>query len=294
MSTVAAVQEGLRALFQAQGFRCDALHVRAVCLENRARALSMDRRWVQAAFTLVAPPSGDGQCGASNGVGGVIRPSACSGGCAAEGHAADGSGAGAACENCCAASAHSAAVGEAAGRGNAGGGEAAAASSSAAASAATSGARTSHAERGLGRARRGDGAAEAAADLSSGMGSAANGDAAGRSDPSAASKEHSTAGALSAEWDPGGAEGEVCTGEAADGHSLAALFDGGAPEEVEELVRPRLAATRPCLPIYARVPKCSLSSPLSVCSPSVHTSGRLSSFGWSRGPASIVMVKVHG
>ena len=244
VSAVAAVQEGLRALFQAQGFRCDALHVRAVCLENRVRALAMDRRWVQAAFTLVAPPSGSDQRAAGNGAGGVRRTGACSGGSVAEGRAAAASGAGTVSENSTAASAHSAAESEAAGRGSVSGGEAAVRSSSATAGAATSDVCISHAERGQRTARSGDGAAEAAADVSLGVGSNADGDTALCSGPSAASVERSSAGVFPAEWDHGQAEGWERAGDAADGHSLAALFDGGAPEEVQELVRPRLAATR--------------------------------------------------
>lgn len=257
------MQEGLRELFQAQGFRCDALHVRAVCLENRARALTMDRRWVQAAFTLVPPPSGSSRRAACNGAGGVRRAGACSRGSAGERHAATGNGAGTACEDSCAASTHSAAMGEAAGRGSAGDGKATASSSSAMAGAETSGACSSHVQHSQGSTRSRDGAAEAGADLRQGMGNAAEGAAGVRSNPSAGSVECSSAGTFPAEWDQGQAEGWERAGEAADGHSLAALFDGGAPEEVQELVRPRLAATQACLPIHARDPSaacCSLVS----------------------------------
>ncbi|KAK9843966.1 hypothetical protein WJX81_000623 [Elliptochloris bilobata] len=45
-------EAGLRELFEAEGFRCDDVRVRATRIENRARGLAMDRRWVQAAFTL--------------------------------------------------------------------------------------------------------------------------------------------------------------------------------------------------------------------------------------------------
>lgn len=300
-----AVQDGLRELFQAQGFRCDALHVRAVCLENRARALAMDRRWVQAAFTLVAPPSGGAERAASSGANGVRRPCARPCGSAAERRAAAGSGAGTAAEDSGSANISTAAEAEATGRGSAGGGEAAASRSSAAAVAGSCEARTSCGERAHGSARGGDGGVEAPADLSPGVrgaadgdaaarngpsaasaessgagafpaecdqslvwrldgavdapadpslgvGRAADGDAAARSDSSTASEEGSAAGIFPAEWDQGQAEGGERFGEAADGHSLAALFDGGAPEEVEELVRPRPAAT-------------SLSRPFGLC-----------------------------
>lgn len=71
-------QEGLRELFEAEGFRCDALRVQALRVENRARALAMDRRWVQAAFTLcrspAAPPSTAAPPGEQHG-GGVTHVS---------------------------------------------------------------------------------------------------------------------------------------------------------------------------------------------------------------------------
>ena len=54
---VHALQDKLRALFEAEGFRCDALTVREKTVENRALDLRMPRRWVQAVFTYVGYPA---------------------------------------------------------------------------------------------------------------------------------------------------------------------------------------------------------------------------------------------
>ena len=48
-----APQDRLRALFEAEGFRCDALTVREKTVENRALNLRMPRRWIQAVFTRI-------------------------------------------------------------------------------------------------------------------------------------------------------------------------------------------------------------------------------------------------
>lgn len=56
------MQEVLRGLFEAAGFSCDELRVRELRLENRARELAMDRRWVQAAFTLRHQPCAAHTC----------------------------------------------------------------------------------------------------------------------------------------------------------------------------------------------------------------------------------------
>ena len=51
------LQGRLRALFEAEGFRCDALTVRRKTVENRALDLRMPRRWIQAVFTYVGGPA---------------------------------------------------------------------------------------------------------------------------------------------------------------------------------------------------------------------------------------------
>ena len=38
-------------LFRRNGFRCEDVHVHERRVENRAKALTMDRRWIQALFT---------------------------------------------------------------------------------------------------------------------------------------------------------------------------------------------------------------------------------------------------
>ena len=54
--THTCAQERLRALFEAEGFRCNSLTVRQKTVENRALDLRMPRRWIQAVFTFVGPP----------------------------------------------------------------------------------------------------------------------------------------------------------------------------------------------------------------------------------------------
>lgn len=38
-------------LFRRNGFRCEDVHVHERQVENRGKALTMDRRWIQALFT---------------------------------------------------------------------------------------------------------------------------------------------------------------------------------------------------------------------------------------------------
>lgn len=40
-------------LFRAAGFRCKDVHVHERQVENRAKALTMERRWIQAVFTYL-------------------------------------------------------------------------------------------------------------------------------------------------------------------------------------------------------------------------------------------------
>lgn len=53
----AALQDKLRALFEAEGFRCNMVTVREKTVENRALDLRMPRRWIQAVFTHVGSPN---------------------------------------------------------------------------------------------------------------------------------------------------------------------------------------------------------------------------------------------
>ena len=301
---VVAVQEGLRELFHAQGFRCDALHVRAVCLENRARALAMDRRWVQAALTLVRPPTenglqgpqararqdartgqtpcqeatpGDsGQSSTDLGVRFSGKRQPCRAATAAQ---AGSSGRQAAqCrpwrgapgpapangleqrgrgplhgENGSVRAARpafkhrAAAAADAGGEGAAQQGQAACNGADDVTSANTcsgGSAAGSHAAAGRDTANVSDSSGAPSGQGAAVRGSDADGSAAVGSHSGAARSESSGARAFHAEWDQSGAEGCGRAGEAADGLGLAALFDGGAPEEVQEQVRPRLAAGR--------------------------------------------------
>ena len=66
------MQDKLRALFEAEGFRCDALTVQEKTVENRALNLRMPRRWIQAVFTYVgSAAAGAGAADAPSGQPGV-------------------------------------------------------------------------------------------------------------------------------------------------------------------------------------------------------------------------------
>lgn len=47
------MQAGLRELFEAEGYRCDSLLVHEKTVQNRAQGIAMERRWIQAVFTIM-------------------------------------------------------------------------------------------------------------------------------------------------------------------------------------------------------------------------------------------------
>jgi len=240
---------------------------RELRVENRARALAMERRWVQAAFTLRGPPlcaqagaepcasgercagqSPEGAVPGQRGVGGREHPVPC--GCTGSGDpgagrpAAGDAAAGAAGQAgaCCDAAAQSQAPGHAtlggraperppldarphpaAQRGCAG---------APALQTASAAAPASHCS---------DAGGPAAAACGVRDSGAAEGPARG------AALGAAGAAPDAAEWEAGAADGRGGGGDGdAGGLSLGALFDAGAPEEVEELVRgPRLTIWSP-------------------------------------------------